>query len=87
MVAFGGLPIAHDDVEDFEGGPGVDGVQWIGRKGVKGLYLFLIFLLGILLPSLISRWPSASGTGQQNSLTAFPDNCCTFLTYILIPFI
>ena len=36
MVGLGALPIAHDDVEDFEGGSGTDGVQWIGRKGVRG---------------------------------------------------
>jgi hypothetical protein len=45
MVGLGGLPFAHDDVEDFEGGPGTDGVQWIGRRGVRGWCIVLVFLL------------------------------------------
>lgn len=49
MVGLGGLPIAHGDVEDFEGSPGADGVQWIGRKGVRGRCIVLIFLPGTLL--------------------------------------
>ena len=56
MVGLGGLPIAHGDVEDFEGSPGADGVQWIGRKGVRGRCIVLIFLPGALLP-----FPTLSG--------------------------
>ena len=44
MVGLGALPITHDDVEDFEGSPGTDGVQWIGRKGVRGWYIALVLL-------------------------------------------
>lgn len=63
MVGLGGLPIAHGDVEDFEGSPGADGVQWIGRKGVRGRCIVLIFY-----PEHYSRFPhypnlSESGTG------------------------
>lgn len=50
MVGLGGLPIAHDDVEDFEGGPGTGGVQWIGRKGVRGWCIHLAFLPGAPFP-------------------------------------
>ena len=50
MVGLGGLPIAHDDVEDFEGGPGAGGVQWIGRKGVRGWCVALAFLPGAPFP-------------------------------------
>jgi len=50
MVGLGGLPIAHDDVEDFEGGPGTGGVQWIGRKGVRGWCIVLAFFPGAPFP-------------------------------------
>lgn len=46
MVGLGALPITHDDVEDFEGSSGTDGVQWIGRKGVRGWCIVLAFLFG-----------------------------------------
>ena len=74
MVGLGGLPIAHDDVEDFEGGPGVDGVQWIGRKGVRGQCLVLMFLPGVPLPLLgsthIIRTFQRGEREQQDSITA-----------------
>ena len=54
----------HDDLEDFEG-PGADGVQWIGRKGVRGQCNVLLFLpkalllfLGVL-PVPFSGYPRA----------------------------
>jgi len=74
MVGLGGLPIVHDDVEDFEGGPGADGVQWVGRKGVKGRCLVLMFSPGTPLPSLgsahITPASKRAEREQQDSLTA-----------------
>jgi len=52
MVGLGGLAITQDDVEDFEGSLGVDGVQWNGRKGVRGWCTILVSRLGAPLPFL-----------------------------------
>ena len=93
MVGLGGLPITHDDVEDFEEGPGTDGLQWLGRKGVRGSCIVLVFLPATPLPFLGAprlpgplrgplRGPLVAEWGQQSSVTARQDRYYTTLTYI-----
>lgn len=89
MVGLGGLPIAHDDAEDFEGGSGTDGLQWLGRKGVRGSCVVLVFLTATPLPFLGAprlprplRGPLVAEWGQQSSFTARQDRYYTTLTYI-----
>ena len=85
MVGLGGLAITQDDVEDFEGSPGVGGVQWNGRKGVRGRCIILVFRLGAPLPFLgtvhVSRWPSSSGMGTTVFAYSMTRSYFIVLTY------